>query len=64
MVERYKARLVAKGFEQREGYDYREVFTPVARMETFRLILAMVAQNHWKIHQMDMKSTCFNGLLE
>jgi len=43
-IDRYKARLVAKGFEQREGYDYEEIFYHVARMETVRLIIALVAQ--------------------
>jgi len=32
-----------KGFEQREDYDYEEIFSPVARMETMRLIIALAA---------------------
>ncbi|GKU98369.1 hypothetical protein SLEP1_g11381 [Rubroshorea leprosula] len=63
-VERYKARLVAKGFEQRLGYDFQEVFSPVARMETIRLIVGLAAQNQWKIHQMDVKLAFLNGPLE
>ncbi|XP_068497689.1 uncharacterized mitochondrial protein AtMg00820-like [Phaseolus vulgaris] len=47
-IDKYKARLVAKGFEQREGYDYEEIFSPVARMETIRLIIALTAQRQWK----------------
>ena len=39
-VAKYKARLVAKGFLQREGIDYNEVFAPVARLETVRMIVA------------------------
>ena len=63
-IDRYKARLVAKGFEQREGYDYEEIFSPVVRMETVRLIIALATQRQWKIHQMDVKSEFLNGPLD
>jgi hypothetical protein len=48
-VQRYKARLVAKGYKQREGNDYGEVFAPVARLETIRLIISLAVQHRWKI---------------
>ena len=63
-IDRYKARLVAKGFEQREGYDYEEIISLVARIETVRLIIALAAQRKWKIHQMDVKSAFLNGPLD
>ncbi len=43
-VQRYKARLVAKGYRQKEGIDYGEVFAPVARLETIRLIISLATQ--------------------
>jgi hypothetical protein len=49
-LDKYKARLVVKGFSQREGIDYEETFSPTAKMSIIRLVLAMVAQQGWKVH--------------
>lgn len=43
-IIKHKARLVAKGYAQREGVDFDEVFAPVARIETVRLLIALAAQ--------------------
>ena len=43
-VNKYKARLVVKGYAQMFGVDFSETFTPVDRMDTIRMLLALVAQ--------------------
>jgi hypothetical protein len=59
-IVKYKARLVARGFVQREGIDFEEVFVPVVRMESVRLLLALAASNGWEVH-LDVKSAFLNG---
>jgi hypothetical protein len=61
VVTRNKARLVAKGYSQVEGLDFDETYTPVARLETIRILLAYATYHDFKLYQMDMKSTFPNG---
>jgi hypothetical protein len=61
---RYRARLVAKGFTQIPGIDFDETFSPVARFESLRLLLALAALEDWEIHQLDVKSAFLNGVLD
>jgi len=63
-VEKHKARLVAKGYAQIFGLDYTEVFAPVAKLDTVRLILALAAQHEWEIFQHVVKSAFLHGELE
>ena len=42
-IVKHKARLVAKGYVQQQGVDFGEVFAPVARMESIRMLLAVAA---------------------
>ncbi|CAO2193121.1 unnamed protein product [Urochloa humidicola] len=63
-VIKYKARLVARGFVQQEGVDFDDAFAPVARMESVRLLLALAAQEGWRVHHMDVKSAFLNGDLK
>jgi hypothetical protein len=63
-VEKYKARFVARGFSQKEGIDYEKTFSPVARDTLVRTIIALAAKMKWKLHQMDVKTTFLNGVIE
>lgn len=40
------------------------MFTPVARMESIRMLLAVAAQEGWYVHHMDVKSAFLNGELK
>jgi hypothetical protein len=63
-VGKYKARLVVKGYKQEYGVDYKEVFAPVARLDTIRLVISVAAQNLWSIYQFDVKSAFLHGELQ
>ena len=62
-IVKHKARLIARGFIQREGIDFKEVFAPVARMESVHLLLALAAAKDWRVHHLDIKSAFLNGEL-
>ena len=63
-VEKYKMRFMAKGFSQKEGIDYEETFAPVARYSSIRTIISLAAEMGWRVHQMDVKTTFLNRVIE
>jgi len=63
-VAKYKAMLVARRFLQKYGQDYYEVYAPVARMETIRLIVAIAVKSNRSMYQLDVKFAFLNGELE
>ena len=64
IIEKHKARFVARGLSQKEGIEYEETFTLVARYTSIRSILALATVMKWKVHQMNSKTTFLNGVLE
>ncbi|KAI3723535.1 hypothetical protein L2E82_35178 [Cichorium intybus] len=62
-VHTFKARLVAKGFTETPGVDYDETFSPVAKIKSIRIMLAIAAFHDYEIWQMDVKTAFLNGKL-
>lgn len=52
------------GFSQKEGDDYEDIVSPVARYAYIRSIIALTSIVGWKLHQMDVKTTSMNGVIE
>ena len=53
---KYKEILVAKVFSQVQGIDYNDTFSPMPKMDSIRLVLAIVASKHWEVHHIDVMS--------
>ena len=62
-VDKYKARLVAKGYQQKEGLNYFDIDSPVSRITSIRMLIAIAPLNNMEIHQMDVKIAFLNGEL-
>nr|GEX73906.1 uncharacterized mitochondrial protein AtMg00810-like [Tanacetum cinerariifolium] len=63
-VLKNKARLLAQGFRQKDGIDFEESFTPVARIKAIHIFIANTAHKIMTIFQMDVKMTILNGKLK
>jgi hypothetical protein len=59
-MSKHKACFVVKGYAQRHNIDYDEVFTPVARLDSVRLFIALATHEGWEVHHMDVKSVFLN----
>ena len=63
-IDKYKTRFVAHGFSQKEGMDYEEKFSPIAKYTSIRSVLALATVIKWKIHQIDVNTAFLNGVVE
>ncbi|KAL5757330.1 hypothetical protein ACOSP7_019941 [Xanthoceras sorbifolium] len=61
---KYKARLVAKGYSQVHGVDFNDVFSPVVKHSSIRVLLALVAMHNLELEQLDVKTAFLHGELE
>ncbi|CAI7786592.1 unnamed protein product [Closterium sp. NIES-53] len=62
-LTRYKSRLLAKVFQQTKGKDFDEIFAPVGKGTTLRVMLGTAANRGWRIKQMDIKTSFLNGII-
>jgi hypothetical protein len=63
-IEKHKAIFVDRGFSQKEGIDYEEFFSLVARYTSIKTIISLATKMKWKLHQMDAKTNFLNGVIE
>jgi hypothetical protein len=55
---------VAKGYTQKEGEDFFDTYSSIARLTTIRVLLSMAASHGLLVHQMDVKTAFLNRELE
>jgi hypothetical protein len=55
---------VARGFSQKEGVDYDETFSPLAKYTSIRYIITIASAMGWKLHHMDVKTSFLNVVIQ
>ena len=63
-IDKYKTRLVTKGYKQIEGLNFFDTYSPVTRINSIRMLLAIAALRNLEINQIDVKTAFLNGELD
>ena len=59
-ISLFKCRLVARGYQQK-GLVYEDIYSPVAKLNTLRILLAICVNFDWTVYQMDVCSAFLHG---
>ena len=63
-IDKYKARFLIKRYKQTKGLDYFDTYSPIRRINSIRMVLAIAALGNLEVHQMDVKTAFLNRYLE
>jgi hypothetical protein len=63
-VKKFKARLVAKGYSQAKEFDFGEIFSPIAKLTSIRVLMSLATTFDLEIEQMDLKTSFLHMDLE
>ncbi|CAI7869310.1 unnamed protein product [Closterium sp. NIES-53] len=59
----FKDRYVAQGFNQRQGVDFFQTFSPTPKMTTLQILLHVAAQRDYELHSLDFSTAFLQGSL-
>jgi hypothetical protein len=57
-------RILGRGFSKKEGVECEETFSRVVGYESIRVVIFIASFMKWRIHQMDVKTTFLNEIIE
>ena len=50
-----------KGFGQKKGVDFEEIFSPVVKMSSIRVVLGLATSLNLDVKQLDVKAAFLHG---
>lgn len=62
-IDYLKSCIVARGYSQCEGMDYDEMFNPIVKLVTIKMILSITVFLQWLIRHIDVNNAFVHGYL-